>query len=1101
MLRFLRHQKRYANIHLQLAKNNFILEADLKTKNSDSTNDKIKFFIDGDLPDNIYNSCIPAHQIIYLLQICLEEINCREAMLLRPDDLNTSIEKKFSHTINLDKNYFPAEKTRSPQEDVFAKNYNTNFMSIEALQIKYGKKAVPFMSSSLDTKYIKAKQILKTNEDLMKNANEAEVASLAFIRAHNLKYLKELTEQNEDNNGYQFLSIPNDRFSSLTKDENENSAMFLSKLISEELSKNLDDDYDQVEQADSSISNQTSWDNINENSTYSWNESTKIDPPTIDFKFQKPEEFDHGFSNSKNRNVQKILKNFEAFGLIKNSKIKYSNEILDFKTNPSLSPLKNYYEESKKFIDFYYRPSVPIIKRVRPKHAHHLRDEAIILYDFEEVDFTSGNRIQGTYDEKAYLENMKESKSYELGRKVLISPFNFKYDFERNILSWDVRYNDFERVCESLNYEILPLEDKFEKIGQAKYVIRTLKVKVAGSESSEKEKYLTAQKLFKVKNLDKLSKVKQIELAKFHQATLAKQFFTQHFLARGEVTQTSDGITTISASHLKHGSENLTRINSVNRSMFMVEEPLDLRPRMRASLKKIFTTCLRQDHPFVSLFLGSQFDFPMGIEEHKKIESNSLAISREQYSNSWLADHDVTYSDPRLDASQKEAVSKSLDNILSPDSTNRKPVTIIHGPPGTGKTSVIAEMVYQLAIKHNLKVLLAAHSNQAVDNLLLKTIENIKKGHDGLSIHDKSKNLRKIYRVHPATAAGKAFNFDVHGETDDTYATRRTSEYNAIFCTLHNSAVELKNGADHMRHGFDVTIIDEAGQNFDTDCLAAMSASGNLILAGDHLQLSPLVSVGLGEGLGTSSADGKFYLKSGLKTIQERAVDIYEAEKNLSQLEVQEVNSNICSQLLNTQYRMNDAIMKWSNKNMYKGRLRSGENNKNWKLSNLPAVRIYDVTSGIEYRPSDSHSYTNAHEAAAIVHYLDTHLLSGEKTGLNIDPSQIGVIVPYAAQRALISTIIRSETIKNKDKIRDVKISSVDGFQGSEMDVILLGLTRSNPFSANPRIGFVDDLKRFNVATTRARKHLCCFANVDTFRESGFSDFFEMFSDNIEKLT
>lgn len=125
-----------------------------------------------------------------------------------------------------------------------------------------------------------------------------------------------------------------------------------------------------------------------------------------------------------------------------------------------------------------------------------------------------------------------------------------------------------------------------------------------------------------------------------------------------------------------------------------------------------------------------------------------------------------------------------------------------------------------------------------------------------------------------------------------------------------------------------------------------------------------------------------------------------------------------------------------------------------------------------------------------MVSYLDEFLLAPLTSGgLNLDPEKIGVIVPYSAQRFLISTLIRQPKIKNPEALKQVKISSVDGFQGSEMDVIILGLTRANDLK---QVGFVDDKKRFNVATTRAKKHLAVFCHAETFKYSNLAEFFNM---------
>ena len=272
-----------------------------------------------------------------------------------------------------------------------------------------------------------------------------------------------------------------------------------------------------------------------------------------------------------------------------------------------------------------------------------------------------------------------------------------------------------------------------------------------------------------------------------------------------------------------------------------------------------------------------------------------------------------------------------------------------------------------------------------------------------------------------------------------------------------------------------MTIIDEAGQNFDIDCIGAISVSSNLVLAGDHLQLSPVMI----------SNDDDWYHTSGLKTIQQRAYDLYQEEQ-----EKEEDITKISKTLLSNQYRMNQEILKWSNRIMYNNEIYSGEANKNWQIHpNLAPVSIFNMPDSRESKNSDREtSYQNEKEAEVMLDYIENFLLNN----LKIKASKIGCIVPYSAQRDLLSTMIRNRSNKlssSSNQLQKIKISSVDGFQGSEMDVIILGMVRANDFG---NIGFTGDLKRFNVATTRARKHLACFVNCDTYRGSELTEFFRM---------
>lgn len=488
--------------------------------------------------------------------------------------------------------------------------------------------------------------------------------------------------------------------------------------------------------------------------------------------------------------------------------------------------------------------------------------------------------------------------------------------------------------------------------------------------SASPDQILEAKVLFMTKNYSNLSKDKQKELSSLHNTALASKLFELHFTVKGEVVSTSKNLTSVLPKmgrydRVNEDSPNLVnmeRLAKLDLDLFLIEDPLDLRPRMQNALQHICRQNLTQNHPFTTLFLGSKFNFP-DHHSHDPIYSAEMQLAKQNANSS--QQNFIKFSDSRLDSSQKQAVTSSLSDILSSYDDNKN-ITVIHGPPGTGKTSVIAELVYQLAINQNLKVFLCAHSNQAVDNILEKVEKNIRKGglknpNSEVNQHDQKlvnyqieKNLKQICRINPVSLQAKR-----------KYEKLKPHQHKMVFSTLHAAANELlkdtrnqksaskseelerlmrqsgmKTSSDAVADApkFDVTIIDEAGQNFDVDCLAAISMSSHLVLAGDHLQLAPLLMT---DEFGSSH---NFYELSGLQTIQERAVNVFNAEQSILDVKNSEegqTNSKISKILLDTQYRMNDQIMRWSNQFMYENSLKSGEKNENWTVSDkLPPVAI-----------------------------------------------------------------------------------------------------------------------------------------------------------------
>lgn len=482
----------------------------------------------------------------------------------------------------------------------------------------------------------------------------------------------------------------------------------------------------------------------------------------------------------------------------------------------------------------------------------------------------------------------------------------------------------------------------------------------------------------------------------------------------------------------------------------------DLRPKLlkwNASLReKKFTSCPVFHHLFVKPvdWKSSKISQDLLPENDKNSEFTKDKLIFESVKDS-------DFVNQTLSPNQKQAVKTCISTI--------HPLSVIHGPPGTGKTTVIIEIIKKL-LDSGQKILVCAHSNQAVDNVLVRMFELYKNEPEkfpyfGEIDHEKSSEDIKKY---------KPYSHQVHRHNNvldefDRLNDNIHKNTNLVFCTLH-AVCDFNIG----NYKADVVIVDEAGQTLDVDAWGALLRGKRCILAGDHHQLPPVIM---------KQDSFKRFVTSGCKSLMERAI---------------EGSNGGGVMLLNIQHRMNKEIMRWSNQVYYNNNIKSGDSVKNQMIKDettgvaLPPIVVFD-TKGLEQKQSTS--FINKSEAKAVADYMQFLI-----DYFGVKKHQVGIISAYESQNRLMAKNIRNQHLcfnpdisalderKQKRKINlqkgvlsGPKISTVDGFQGSEMDVILVSLVRSN---LDKNIGFLKDLRRLNVATTRARKHLVIFCNADT---------------------
>ncbi|CAI5522191.1 unnamed protein product [Closterium sp. Naga37s-1] len=415
-----------------------------------------------------------------------------------------------------------------------------------------------------------------------------------------------------------------------------------------------------------------------------------------------------------------------------------------------------------------------------------------------------------------------------------------------------------------------------------------------------------------------------------------------------------------------------------------------------------------------------------------------------------------------LDESQKAAVAKSL---------SAHHVALIHGPPGTGKTTTVVEVVVQ-EVKRGSKVLVCAASNIAVDNLVErlvphKQVRAVRVGHparllpsilnsslDALVQQSDNSALAKDVRKEMQQLSGKLLKTRIRRERGEIQRDlrrlgkeERQRQQRAVEDVLKDSNVVLTTLTGCLsRHleplTFDLVVIDEAAQALEVSCWAAVLKAPRCILSGDHLQLPPTVQCDEAQkrGLGV--------------TLFERLHRLY--------------GDHITS-MLTVQYRMHKDIMCWASDELYQSLLSAHASVASHGLPDLPGVAPGPVTEARlvlvdttgcddveEQREEEGESLRNEGEARVVVAHVRRLLEAG------VDAGDIGIVTPYSAQVGLLKSFR-----EDSRQLARVEISTVDGFQGREKEAIIISMVRSNDTG---EVGFLADERRMNVAVTRARR-------------------------------
>lgn len=447
----------------------------------------------------------------------------------------------------------------------------------------------------------------------------------------------------------------------------------------------------------------------------------------------------------------------------------------------------------------------------------------------------------------------------------------------------------------------------------------------------------------------------------------------------------------------------------------------------------------------------------------------------------------INYSNPNLNESQNQAII----NIL-----NSNELVIVHGPPGTGKTTTIVQAIKALSENNPKPILVVAPSNTAVD-LLTEKLDSA--GVNVIRIGNPTRVSEKLLSLtldgkiqnHPYIKDSKKLKKQAAEYKNMAHKYKRhfgkaeRDQRKALFDEAHKILKEVEKGEHYIiedlfskvqvitatlvgsnhysieKLNYQAVVIDEAGQALEPACWIPILKADKLILAGDHCQLPPTIK-------------SHEAAKAGLeKTLFEKCI---------------ELQPNSVS-LLDTQYRMNEAIMGYSSKVFYENKLLAHESVKNHNIFEKDISVEFIDTAGCSFEEKvEGTSSTNSDEANLLIKYLGNYLNNNEIQNKH----SIAIISPYKKQVDILKDNI-SQLLNYEQYKSNISVNTIDSFQGQERDIVCISLVRSN---TKNEIGFLSDIRRMNVAMTRARKKLIVIGDSATLSSSIF---YKVFIEYVEE--
>jgi len=437
---------------------------------------------------------------------------------------------------------------------------------------------------------------------------------------------------------------------------------------------------------------------------------------------------------------------------------------------------------------------------------------------------------------------------------------------------------------------------------------------------------------------------------------------------------------------------------------------------------------------------------------------------------------------PWLNPSQEQAVNDVLW---------AKDVAVVHGPPGTGKTTTMVEAIYE-TLRKEPQILVCAQSNMAVDWISEKLADrgvNVLRIGNPSRVTDKmlSFTYERRFESHPKYTDLWTLRREIRRMYDNRKGSRDSfhqkiarlkercteieyiiqqdifAEARVISCTLTGSANPALLGRK-----FGTLFIDEAAQAMEASCWIAIQKAHRVVFAGDHRQLPPTIKC-------IEAAQG------GLdKTLMQTIVE----------------NKPQCVSLLTVQYRMADPIMQFPNQEFYEGKLTSDASVKyrgilDWDT----AIEWIGTPSEAEYeeqQAGDGQSRQNPAEAELTLRTLKDYFEKIGKDRILFERLDVGLISPYKGQVYLLRRMLKQDRFWKPFR-HLITINTVDGFQGQERDIIVISMVRSN---SDGQVGFLRDLRRMNVAITRARMKLILIGHQETLCRHPFYRRLKKYIDN-----
>ncbi|KIO77155.1 DNA helicase [Pedobacter lusitanus] len=440
------------------------------------------------------------------------------------------------------------------------------------------------------------------------------------------------------------------------------------------------------------------------------------------------------------------------------------------------------------------------------------------------------------------------------------------------------------------------------------------------------------------------------------------------------------------------------------------------------------------------------------------------------------------YTIPSLNTVQQAAV----DKILSATD-----LAIVHGPPGTGKTTTLVQAIKALIKQDHHQILVVAPSNTAVDLLSEKLAD------EGLNVLRVGNPARVSERLTALTLDSKMAEHSSMKEMKNlkkqaneyknlahkykrNFGRAEQEQRKALFTEAHKIMKEVGNteqyiiddlvtkaqvitatlvGSNHYtvrNRKFHTVVVDEAGQAMEPACWIPVLKAKKVIFAGDHCQLSPTIKSNAAARNGLST------------TLLEKCVNLHPD----------------AVVLLEEQYRMNELIMGYSSKVFYENKMKAHDSVANRVLMEGEAPVEFVDTAGCGFEEkTEGTSTTNPEEGVFLIRHLTGLADKVRESGVAVaDFPTIAVISPYKQQVYLLKELLLNSTELQQyaDKI---SVNTIDSFQGQERDVVYISLTRSNHDGV---IGFLADVRRMNVAITRAKKKLVVIGDSATLARSPF---------------